>query len=73
MTGREWDHNEHYYVWCAGCGKKTWRTRKAARHMAKRFHPGDRLNAYRCPHQYLGWHYGHLQRHDRDHKHREST
>ena len=45
------------YVHCTTCGKRAYFTRKAAKRAARRIHPDQQLNAYRCgPY----WHYGHL-------------
>lgn len=41
---------------CQTCGKITWRSRKIARQMARKLHPGETLNEYRCGD---GWHIGH--------------
>lgn len=53
---------------CSACGKKTWRSRKAARRAARRAHPGRAglLDEYPCPAgtpsgDGVGWHYGHLR------------
>lgn len=42
---------------CTVCGKLVYATRKAAKAAARRAHPGERMNAYRCN---GWWHYGHL-------------
>jgi hypothetical protein len=44
---------------CQHCGKQTYLSRKEAKRVAKTVHPGEDLNAYRCPHG-EGWHIGHL-------------
>ena len=42
---------------CTVCGKLVFPSRKAAKTAARRAHPGERMNAYRCN---GWWHYGHL-------------
>jgi hypothetical protein len=43
---------------CPLCGKRRYRSRRAARRAARLLYPGDRLRAYRC----CGyWHIGHLR------------
>ncbi|WP_409186697.1 hypothetical protein F9C11_21650 [Amycolatopsis sp. VS8301801F10] len=66
MTARALDYSDKAFTWCTRCEKKTWPSRRAARRAAKRHHPGHVLNAYPCPHQHVGWHYGHLRPDDRD-------
>lgn len=46
-----------YLTHCPDCGKLCYATRKAATAEARRVHPGERMNAYRCGNW---WHYGHL-------------
>lgn len=50
---------------CEHCRKILHRSRRAARRVAKRQHPGKRLTAYPCPVS-DGWHNGHLPPGGRD-------
>ena len=42
---------------CGTCGKRQFRTRKAARSTGRRLYPGQRLSQYECGDY---WHIGHL-------------
>lgn len=66
------DLNVHNFFWCTRCRKKTWRSRKHARRMARRNHPDDHtLAAYSCPVHEGGWHYGHHTPWIREHHRRQ--
>lgn len=46
--------------WCRTHGKNLYRSRRAARRAARRFHPGDHLSSYPCDEHSARWHIGHL-------------
>jgi hypothetical protein len=48
------------------CGKRAYVSRKFARKAAKRNHPGDCVNSFRCSLNTGYWHIGHLRPGDRD-------
>lgn len=58
MTNAKHSCDGYHWNTCPDCGKKSYRTRKAARKMRRVYHPGDRQSAYECPYG-NGWHYGH--------------
>lgn len=45
---------------CTACDKGCYPSRKHARAAARRHHPGEHKQAYRCPHNPAIWHYGRL-------------
>ncbi|WP_280389823.1 hypothetical protein [Nocardia wallacei] len=45
---------------CQRCGKNSYVSRKVARAIVRRRFPGERLQAYRCPHLPGVWHGGHV-------------
>lgn len=48
-------------VWtCGACGKATHTSRKKARAVARKYHPGERMRAYWCD-AGQGYHNGHLR------------
>jgi hypothetical protein len=53
----------HRVTWLAtcACGKRSYATRRDARHAAKAAHPNGGLSEYRCD-QSGEWHYGHASR-----------
>lgn len=46
-------------VYCRPCDKWSYENRKVAKRMGRASHPGDNLQAYRCPVSDALWHYGH--------------
>lgn len=46
---------------CPATGKRTWRSRRDAKKVAKRVNPGEHMSAFRCA-GCDGWHLGHLPR-----------
>ena len=42
-----------------GCGKRSFRDRKAAKRYARRQYPSDRMQAYECRKGGIGFHVGH--------------
>jgi hypothetical protein len=57
---------QHPVSTCTWCGKGSYTSRKAARNASRRHHPGQPLNAYRCPVAEKIWHYGTLPPGGRD-------
>jgi hypothetical protein len=44
---------------CHTCNKWFYFSKRAARHIVRTAHPGDRLHIYRCPVDDTVWHVGH--------------
>lgn len=49
------------------CGKKTYRTRREARRVARTLYPSERMQTYRCDRGWgAGWHFGHAHGYERE-------
>ena len=46
------------YGACASCGKRSYKTRKAAKQVGRSLYPSAHLSAYRCVTGW--WHYGNI-------------
>lgn len=55
--------------WTCRCGKRSFTTRRGARHNLRAAHPDDpTMQVYRCDRDPYAWHYGHPHGHERETK-----
>lgn len=60
MNGNRVERGSHVQKgYCRECGKFMYDTRKAAKKVFRAVHPGESMNAYRCPVRVDRWHVGH--------------
>lgn len=52
-------HTEKVSIECP-CGKRAYRSRKAARQKARNLYPESLMNVYKCPQVQDNWHMGHI-------------